>query len=697
MSALDELIYDRTQTDVTYAVELNRKLGRGESLTSQELADWNAGLKGAYNASDMNRVDAAVRELGGMLTAAGYPVEYTNPRSLAPGGGMDEITLSAQDLQQGVYLYATGERSDMADYICTKAMIPVTLNAAITVRTNANVLSDCGFVWYDADKAYISGTTGGAPILWSNCFQAIPPTNAAYCNININATGVTPDNIGTVYVRQLDDPTRAGLPEEYTQVEYIESDGTQYIDTGYKANQDTRVVFDAYILQTTTTATGLFGCRQAMGSNGFYIFEQNSDLGEYNDGYGSLFTREIPLSASARHIIDKDKNKTCIDETIAHTYAAQTFTVPVTLTLFAVQQSNSVDERMSVCRLYSCVIYDNGTIVRYYIPCTNSSGIAGLYDTVSGVFFRDATSGSVEPVDLPTGYTQVEYIQSSGTQYIDTGYKPCGDTRTICQFMPLDASKAYGIFGGRTSYKVKAYDIFARGINIYFQDDYNNASTANIETIANMIYILDKNKNVSNLNGTTYSVEYNNFDVDYTMYLFGVNTSGSANAQLGALRIYYCTIYDNEVLVRHFVPCINTSGIAGLYDTVNMQYYGNVGAGSFTTGDKVSKGFEPGTPVPEPTPPDENVWQIGDIVTQIEWAQYIANVQALRDAYYAMVNSPELPEPTAPLTFDGANAIEKLLYDISKLYDAMVASYRLCGAFKCGSNAQHLPLQRSVI
>lgn len=79
MSALDELIYDRTQTDVTYAAELNRKLGRGETLTAQELADWNAGLKGAYNASDMNRVDAAVRELGGMLTAAGYPVRYTSP------------------------------------------------------------------------------------------------------------------------------------------------------------------------------------------------------------------------------------------------------------------------------------------------------------------------------------------------------------------------------------------------------------------------------------------------------------------------------------------------------------------------------------------------------------------------------------------------------------------------------------------
>ena len=79
MSALDELIYDRTQTDVTYAAELNRKLGAGTALTAEEQADWDAGLKGSYNANDFNRVDAAVRELGGMLEAAGYPVRYTSP------------------------------------------------------------------------------------------------------------------------------------------------------------------------------------------------------------------------------------------------------------------------------------------------------------------------------------------------------------------------------------------------------------------------------------------------------------------------------------------------------------------------------------------------------------------------------------------------------------------------------------------
>ena len=371
------LIYDRTQSDVDNAIAIRSKyqaLGDWSGITEDEIAQLKRGTYSCFD--DMNRVDAAVRELGGMLTAAGYPVEYVDPRKLTSSG--------------------------------------------------------------------------------------------------------------------------AGLPEGYTQVEYIESDGTQYIDTGYKANQDTRVVFDAYILQTTTTATGLFGCRQAMGSNGFYIYEHDSASGEYNDGYGSLYTTDIPLSASARHIIDKNKNKTYIDETIAHTYAAQTFTSPVTLTLFAIQQSNGVDERMSACRLYACVIYDNGTIVRHYIPCTNASGIAGLYDTVSGVF---------------------------------------------------------------------------------------------------------------------------------------------------------CT---------------------------------NAGTGSFTAGADV------------PPKPETDEWVVGDIINLPVWVQYIQNVRNIIEEYYTMTGSPELPEPAAPLTYDGANAIEKLLFDISVLYNAMAASFRKCGTFQSGNNTQRLPLQRSI-
>lgn len=139
---------------------------------------------------------------------------------------------------------------------------------------------------------------------------------------------------------------------------------------------------------------------------------------------------------------------------------------------------------------------------------------------------------------------------------------------------------------------------------------------------------------------------------------------------------------------------------AGLKGTYNATDMNRVDAAVRELGRLLT---EAGYPVeyvdPHPSSPSNSTskWMYGDIINMPIWVQYIQNVQNIIDEYYTMTGSPELPEPIAPLTFDGANAIEKLLYDISRLYDAMIASYRPCGTFKCGSNAQHLPLQRSVI
>lgn len=66
------LITDRTQADVAYAARLSQKGWGG--MTDAEKADWESSLKGAYNASDLNRVGNAVSYVAGRLTEAGYLV-----------------------------------------------------------------------------------------------------------------------------------------------------------------------------------------------------------------------------------------------------------------------------------------------------------------------------------------------------------------------------------------------------------------------------------------------------------------------------------------------------------------------------------------------------------------------------------------------------------------------------------------------
>ena len=85
-----------------------------------------------------------------------------------------------------------------------------------------------------------------------------------------------------------------------------------------------------------------------------------------------------------------------------------------------------------------------------------------------------------------------------------------------------------------------------------------------------------------------------------------------------------------------------------------------------------------------------------DTVRLSQWQQYLANVQALRDAYYTLAETGQLPDVADRLDYAGANTIEKILADIDLLIGWMKSSYRRCGTFQAGNNAAHLPLKGSA-
>lgn len=89
-------------------------------------------------------------------------------------------------------------------------------------------------------------------------------------------------------------------------------------------------------------------------------------------------------------------------------------------------------------------------------------------------------------------------------------------------------------------------------------------------------------------------------------------------------------------------------------------------------------------------------WANGDVMKLSDWAQYLANVQALRDAFYTLAETGELPAATDKLGWQGANTIEKILADIDLLIGWMKSSYRRCGTFNSGENSITLPLKGSV-
>lgn len=168
---------------------------------------------------------------------------------------------------------------------------------------------------------------------------------------------------------------------------------------------------------------------------------------------------------------------------------------------------------------------------------------------------------------------ELDYIESSGTQYIDTGFKPNQNTRVKILF---SYSSAGYVFGSEKAWKSASYDLHSSLCA------YNNVSYSFGALTTNSIYFADFNKNNFTLqNGTSKVFTSATFNSGLNLYLFGGNRGGSLNEAMTG-KIYACKIYDDDTLVRDFIPVLDENGTPSLFDKVNKQFYYNQGSGEFT-------------------------------------------------------------------------------------------------------------------
>ena len=413
----------------------------------------------------------------------------------------------------------------------------------------------------------------------------------------------------------------ANLPDGYTQLAYIQSSGTQYINTGFNPNQDTRAIIDVQTVAASNTDNQILSCRST--ANGPYWIMQvhKGNTAIWRTRYASQSTQDFStnLNVFQRTVIDKNKNITTIGkETKTFNYVQ--FSIPYPLTLFARLTGNTgVVEAYSSVRLYSCKLYNDGQIVRDFVPCLNPQGAAGLYDLIGNQFYANSGTGTFSygyiPGHLPEGFQEVTYIQSSGTQYIDTNVIPNQNTRLVGRFGVTAVSDAgtgpsFIPYGSGASYNSQAFECYSQSNQYEFNYDGQNQLLGNIAL--GQIAEIDHNKNVVSLTidgaaPLTLQLTLNSFTSPYSLILFGINRGSNI---LGTLKLYSCKIYDNGSLVRDYVPCLDTQGTPGLFDLVGGQFYGNSGTGAFSAG-----------PVVIPAPPiylkSAGAWQRADSI----WAK----------------------------------------------------------------------------
>ena len=192
---------------------------------------------------------------------------------------------------------------------------------------------------------------------------------------------------------------------------------------------------------------------------------------------------------------------------------------------------------------------------------------------------------------LPREYQRVEYIESTGTQYIDTGFIPSASTvlDTTSQFMAdytnPPVTRVSGISTGEGRLGFGHAKSFETGYFVFTVGYANVGTTVSFDT-----------------NKHRFRIKYAEYaSIDDYVVTFGVVFEGKYSVPIFAaitkngidyfcdMRLYDYKLYDGEEIKRDFIPCYRKSdNVIGLYDLVTETFYTNQGTGVFLKGEDIS-------------------------------------------------------------------------------------------------------------
>ncbi len=204
---------------------------------------------------------------------------------------------------------------------------------------------------------------------------------------------------------------------------------------------------------------------------------------------------------------------------------------------------------------------------KWIVVQTNSAIFNSTLNTIQIEKGSTATAYQEAPYTtlVPSDYTPVEYITFNGAQELDTGFTPNQDTKIVSKFMgTTNGSWVYGT--GTSNPRITCY-LIATG-----NERFGNVTVTGTGIVPNVINELVQDKHGFNFNGNL--VPYTNVG---TFTCSRTLTIGNSNGSTGTPRFsgnfYEMKVYDNDVLVRNYIPARkNSDNSIGLYDSVNNTF-----------------------------------------------------------------------------------------------------------------------------
>ena len=390
-----------------------------------------------------------------------------------------------------------------------------------------------------------------------------------------------------------------GLPLGFTRVEYLQSSGTQYIDTGVIGNGEFDVDYIYY--QTQDTANAIFAGTRSSSQHLNFGQRSNGSSGGFSMAYLGEYWQAISspaINTKIRvQISYKSGSQTGYLNGVAMTGKTLVGTEETNLSIYLFKRNHYGTDNVSglVGRIYYFKLWKDGALVRDFIPCIDPLGVACMYDLVGKKPYYNQGTGTFT---VGRQVIPVEYLESTGTQYIDTGVGGYLTTELTCEAAIVQAGNASvtNIMGNNvTNTRAITINMSANVANpspsrIRFGDTDTTTEAGAIDL--NTFYKYDTNKNgltVRDVSGTvlnTYALNATTaFTTNGNILIFKL---GDTSTQyIGKIKVKGATIKNSGVLVRDFIPCKDENNVGYMFDKVSGTCYLNAGTGDFSVGEPV--------------------------------------------------------------------------------------------------------------
>lgn len=398
------------------------------------------------------------------------------------------------------------------------------------------------------------------------------------------------------------------LPDGFKRVEFLEVNGSQYIDTKYIPTNETgySVIFQTH--QSDTIWRPVFGLYEPnITNNRIYLYTNPYPCVGWHTAYQLTTQKYEEIICNFNYLNNRKVDITDKENSLSYDLEPLNFIPSVPVYLFsAYGASNITNNGSMIGKISSFIITEGNEVVRKFIPCLDTNDEPCMYDILGtgaieeNTYYNQGTGKFLTSKDLewnyphldnnynlPAGFKKCVYLQSDGTQWIDTGVVP--DNETGLYFKALQLS--YGNFipfgvtdGGNEIYlpRFSSKDLYYRwGASAVKMMTWDKADDLIFHSSLNLY-----NSKIAKFDSEdTDVVSFITSQAGtYTLpiWLFSYNFKGSYNSTYGKWmgRIYRAQITQGDALIRDFVPCLDADNRPCMYDLITQEAYYNQSGGT---------------------------------------------------------------------------------------------------------------------